>query len=109
MRKKKAAVAVTILVLATLFAFLYVTGEVYYLNPIFNQLVAGEPRKDCLSDSDCVYKQIDCEVCGQLDAVNKNWEPFCLIPDTRQFFCAASKMIPERNIKCMGGVCQFAQ
>lgn len=86
---------------------LFFSGIILKLNYPLNHILAGEPEKNCSVDFDCALRVTSCEECACGEAVNKNWRPFCPIPNNEKIYC---KKCPEEGrdilIKCVENQCQ---
>ncbi|MBI4438322.1 hypothetical protein HY640_00145 [Candidatus Woesearchaeota archaeon] len=80
------------------------------MNGPLNRIVAGHPDKSCVSDSDCIMRQVDCDSCSygsSGEAVNKDWKPFCLISLKNYVICPqALSRWSLQEVMCESGQCK---
>lgn len=96
------------IVLVCIFAlgiFLNLYGFFSSWNEPLNKLIAGEPKKACTVDSDCVARSSICSICGNADVVNTKWYPFCPFRKTGR---ASVHCKPSGPMKasCLQGECK---
>lgn len=103
---KKIIIALIALIAAVIVLALVVnlSGSWPFLNGPINYIVSGSPDKSCTQDADCLIKQTDCGYCSCGEAVNKDWQQYCLFPN--HFVDVLCKPCSAGQIQCVGGQCQ---
>jgi hypothetical protein len=105
--KKPIIIGAVVLIIVILALFLNQKGLLYFLNSPLNSIISGVPDKSCSQDSDCMIKDIDCDVCGCGDAVNKEWKSFC--PFKKPLVLCEPCSSDISQAKCVDNQCTMVQ
>lgn len=96
-----------LVVVIILFYFIIGFG---FLNPTLNRVVSGEVDKSCSVDSDCELKSTTCGPCDCGDAVNKEWDKFCLFSNGFRDVQVMCKICPSPglnfDVRCVENQCE---
>jgi len=97
-----------VITLAAIALILNFFGYLAPLNQPINRMITVDPAVSCAYDSDCTLKPILCDPCDCGSAVNKEWDRFCMLKDTRvNTQCApCPQQGTDYTIQCVVNTCK---
>jgi len=101
-RKNIIFIALAFIIVILISSWLYFSGGTIKVDNYLNNLVNPIDR-NCSVSSDCKLATTNCDFIGcMLDAVNKNWEPFCPIP---RLVGACAQFQTNQKEECINNTC----